>query len=142
MRYQSRSSMYIRSLIPWDFAELAEAVLIDAYMLRPLDKTMQNSIHTYGTLEGAFSFFYIREKKLQRKHRIGIKTINVDPELMSLKIPVGSHTFAKIDHEIISTSILLPSADSRGAVVNYKRKYVHKVLVNRLAKLGQEKTYG
>ena len=27
-RYQSRSSMYIRGLIPWNFAELAEAVPI------------------------------------------------------------------------------------------------------------------
>ena len=26
---------------------------------------------------------------------------------------VGSHTFMEIDHEIISTAILLPSADSR-----------------------------
>ena len=29
--------------------------------------------------------------------------------------------------------ILLPSADSRRVVVSYKRKYVHKVLVNRLS---------
>ena len=28
-RYQSRSSMYIRSMLPQNFAELAEAVLID-----------------------------------------------------------------------------------------------------------------
>ena len=28
-RYQSRSSMYIRGLIPWNFQELAEAVLIE-----------------------------------------------------------------------------------------------------------------
>ena len=27
-------------------------------------------------------------------------------------IPAGSHTFVEIDHEIISTVILLPSADS------------------------------
>ena len=32
-----------------------------------------------------------------------------------------------------------PSADSRRVVVSYKRKYVHKVLVNRLVKLAQEK---
>ena len=45
----------------------------------------------------------------------------------------------EIDHEIISTAILLPSADSRRVVVSYKRKYVHKVLVTRLVKLAQEK---
>ena len=50
-----------------------------------------------------------------------------------------AHTFVEIDHEIISTAILLPSADSRRVVVSYKRKYVHKVLVTRLVKLAQEK---
>ena len=34
-RYQSRSSMYIRGLIPRNFAELAEAVPIDAKRLIP-----------------------------------------------------------------------------------------------------------
>ena len=47
----------------------------------------------------------------------------------------GYHTFAEIEHEIISMAILLLSADSRRAVVSYKRKYVHKVLVNCLDKL-------
>ena len=36
-------------------------------------------------------------------------------------IPARSHTFVEIDHEIISTAILLPLADSRRAVVvSYK----------------------
>ena len=55
-------------------------------------------------------------------------------------IPAQSHTFAEIDHEIISTAFLLPSADSRRVVVNYKRKCVHDVLVNCLVKLAQEKS--
>ena len=42
------------------------------------------------------------------------------------------HTFVEIDHKIIFTAILLPSADLRRVVVSYKRKYVHEVLVNRL----------
>ena len=58
---------------------------------------------------------------------------------VAISIPAWSHYFVEIDHEIISTAILLPSADSRGVVVSYKRKYVHKVLVNRLVKLAQEK---
>ena len=41
------------------------------------------------------------------------------------------------DYEIISKAILLPSVDSRRVVVSYKRKYVHKVLVNRLVELAQ-----
>ena len=39
---------------------------------------------------------------------------------------------------IISTVILLLSADSRMVVVSYKRKYVHEVLDNCLVKLSQE----
>ena len=50
-----------------------------------------------------------------------------------------SHTFLEIDHEIVSMAIL-PSADSR-RVVSYKLKYVHKVLVNCLVKLAQEKVW-
>ena len=60
--------------------------------------------------------------------------LTADPEVVST-IPARSHTFMEIDHEIISKVILLPSANSRRVVVSYKRKYVHKVLVNRLVKL-------
>ena len=35
----------------------------------------------------------------------------------------------------LATYCRFPSADSRGAVVSYWRKYVHKVLVNRLGGL-------
>ena len=63
-----------------------------------------------------------------------------DPGVAS-SIPARSHSFAEIDHEIISTTILLPSADSRRVVVvSYRRKCVHKVLVNCLVKLAQEKS--
>ena len=43
----------------------------------------------------------------------GIKDVclTADPGVMS-SIPIRSHTFAEIDHEIISTVILLPSPDS------------------------------
>ena len=46
-----------------------------------------------------------------------------------------------IDHEIISTVILLPSADSFKGYRQFKRKYVHKVLVNRLFNFAQEKVW-
>ena len=52
-------------------------------------------------------------------------------------IRARSHTFMETDHEIISMAILLPSADSRRVVVSFKRKYVDKVLLNRLVKLAQ-----
>ena len=57
-------------------------------------------------------------------------------------IPVWSHTFVEIDHEVSSTVILLPSADSRRVVVSCKRKCVYKELVNHLVKLAQENSVG
>ena len=63
-----------------------------------------------------------------------------DPGVAS-SITAQSHTYLEIDREIISTAILLPSADSRRVVVSYKSKYKHKVLVNCLVKLAQEKVW-
>ena len=68
-----------------------------------------------------------------------VTCLTADPGVVSL-IPARSHTFGEIDHEIISTAILLPSTDSRRAVVSYKRKYVQEVLVNCLVKLALEKS--
>ena len=57
-------------------------------------------------------------------------------------IPVRSHTFVEIDHEMISTiNSSLPLIHSRRVVVSYKRKYVHELLVNRLFKPAQEKVW-
>ena len=63
-----------------------------------------------------------------------------DPGVAS-SIPVRSHTFVEIDHEMISTVILLPLIHSRRVVVSYKRKYVHELLVNRFFKPAQEKVW-
>ena len=57
----------------------------------------------------------------------------VDPGDVS-SITAWSHAFVEIDY-----GQSLPSADSRRAAVSYKGKYVHKVLVNHLVKLAQEK---
>ena len=38
----------------------------------------------------------------------------------------------RVDHEVISTAILLPSADSRRVAACYKQYHVDKVLVNHL----------
>ena len=54
--------------------------------------------------------------------------LTADPGLES-SIPARSNAFLEIDHEIISTVILLPSADSKRVVVSYKPMYVHEVLV-------------
>ena len=64
-------------------------------------------------------------------------SLTADPGVAS-SIQARSYTFVEIDHQIISTVILLPSADSRRIVVSYKWKYVHEVLVNCLFKLAQE----
>ena len=67
--------------------------------------------------------------------------LTADPGVAS-STPARSHTFVEIDHEIISTVILFPSLiHSRRVVVSYKRKYVHKLLDNRLFKPAQEKVW-
>ena len=66
--------------------------------------------------------------------------LNADPGVQSL-IPARSHTFVAIDHEIISTVILLLPLIQEGVVVSYKRKYVHEVPVNHSVKLAQEKVW-
>ena len=69
--------------------------------------------------------------------------VRADPGMAGLLL-AQSHTFAEIDHEIVSTPILLPSAESfkkdNTVVVSYKQKYVHEVLVNHfIFQLAQEK---
>ena len=68
-----------------------------------------------------------------------VMCLTADPGVAS-SIRARSHTFVEIDHEIISTAILLHSTDSRRVVLSYKLKYVNKVLVNRLVKLAEEKS--
>ena len=65
--------------------------------------------------------------------------LTVDPGVAS-SIPAQSHTFVEIDHEIISTVILLFPLIQEG-YISYKRKYVHEVLFNRFVKLAQEKVW-
>ena len=71
-------------------------------------------------------------------------TGTADPGAVST-IQSRSYTFVEIDHEIIYTAMLLPSADSRSdtrrVVFSYKRRYVHEILVNCLVKLAQEKVW-
>ena len=66
-------------------------------------------------------------------------SLTADPGVAS-SIPAQYHTFLNFDHEIISTVILLPSAESfKKGCCQLQAKYVHKVLVNCLEKLAQEK---
>ena len=68
-------------------------------------------------------------------------SLTADPGVPSL-IPIGSHTFLEIDHEIISMVILLLSAESfKKGCCHLQGKYVHEVLVNCLFKLAQEKVW-
>ena len=63
--------------------------------------------------------------------------LTADPGVES-SIPAWSLTFLEIDHEIISTVIVLPSWR---VGVSYKQKYAHELLVNRLFKPAQEKVW-
>ena len=62
-----------------------------------------------------------------------VTCLTADPGVVS-SIPAWSHTFMEVDHEIISTTIIHPSADSRRVVVSYKQKYVHEGMVKGLVK--------
>ena len=64
-------------------------------------------------------------------------SLTADPGVASL-IPARSHTFMEIELRSFSS---LPLNHSRRIVVSYKPKYVHKVLVNCLFKLAQEKVW-
>ena len=58
-------------------------------------------------------------------------------------IPAQSNTFVEIDREIISTVILLPSADSfKKGCCQLEANVLHEVLVNCLFKLAYEKKCG
>ena len=57
-------------------------------------------------------------------------------------IPARSHIFVEIDHEIISTVILLPSADSfKKGCCQLQAKVCAQLLVNRLFTPAQEKVW-
>ena len=64
--------------------------------------------------------------------------LTADPGVVS-SIPARSHTFVEIDHEIISTVILLPSAESfMKGCCQLQAKVCARLLVNCLFKLAQE----
>ena len=66
--------------------------------------------------------------------------LTADPGVAS-SIPDRSHTFVEIDHEIISTVILLPSAESfMKGCCQLQAKVCARLLVNCLFKLAQEKS--
>ena len=66
--------------------------------------------------------------------------LTADPGVAS-SIPARSHTFVEIDHEIISTVILLPSAESfMKGCFQLQAKVCARLLVNCLFKLAQEKS--
>ena len=52
------------------------------------------------------------------------------------------HTFVEIDHDLISTIILLPSADSfKKGCCQLQAKVCARILVNHLLKPAQEKVW-
>ena len=93
---------------------------------------------------------YIKNKKLFIPGRVAQSVtclvtdakLTADPGVAS-SIPARSHTFVEIDHEIISTVILLPSAESfMKGCCQLQAKVCARLLVNCLFKLAQEKSVG
>ena len=76
------------------------------------------SIRAFGRREYATSIHSFEDSKQSMLGRVVQSVtclatdacLTADPGVTS-SIPVRSHTFVEIDHEIISTVILLPSAD-------------------------------
>ena len=67
--------------------------------------------------------------------------LTADPGVAS-STPAWSHTFVEINHEIISTVILLPSADSfKKGCCQLQTKVCAQIQVNRLFKPAQEKVW-
>ena len=65
--------------------------------------------------------------------------LTADPGVAS-SIPARSHTFVETDHEVISTVILLPSAESfMKGCSQLQARVCARLLVNCLFKLAQEK---
>ena len=68
-------------------------------------------------------------------------SLTADPGVAS-SIPARSHTFMEIDHEIISTVILLPSTEPfKKGCCQLQAKVCAEVLVNCLFMLAQEKVW-
>ena len=68
-------------------------------------------------------------------------SLTADPGVAS-SIPTRSLTFVEIDHEIISTVILLPSAESfKKGCCQLQAKVCARSMVNCLFKLAQEKVW-
>ena len=66
--------------------------------------------------------------------------LTADPGVVS-SIPARSHTIVEIVKKFLRLLTSVPRIHSRRFVVSYKRKYVHKVLVNCLFKLAEEKVW-
>ena len=78
-----------------------------------------------------------------KPHEVVLSVVmpTADPGVVSL-IPTQSHTFIEIDHEIISTVILLLLLIQEGLLsVTKESMCMIEVLVNRLVKLAQEKVW-
>ena len=64
--------------------------------------------------------------------------LTADPVVAS-SIPARSNTLAEVDHVIISTASILPSAVISKLLSITRKKYLHEVLANPLVNLAQEK---
>ena len=70
-------------------------------------------------------------------HVFGLQNVTLDLQSdtgVASSIPARSHTLVEIDHELISTAILLPSSDAfkKGCCQLQANVYVYELLVNCL----------
>ena len=94
--------------LPPDFLFLIRHIKIPCKVLMKL-LIYQSSLLDFG---GRYAFLYLYKRVAQSVTCLATDAcLTADPGVAS-SIPVRSHTFVEIDHEMISTVILLPSADS------------------------------
>ena len=109
------------------------------FWMRNKENNFQYALLSGGLLIATLSDPEVMINVLQGRVAQLVRCLTADPGVASL-IQTQSHTFTEIDHEIISTTILLPSADSRRVVVSYKRSMCMNYLLTTLSSLPRKKS--
>ena len=121
-------------------------MMVISLALRNADQFIRSWRFSYQKTNNSSSIF--QPSKGWRPDRVAQSVIclvtdpklTADPGVMS-SIPDRSHTYVEIDHEIISTVILLPSAESfMKGCCQLQAKVCARLLINCLFKLAKEKS--
>ena len=100
--------MYVKKVMKLDICIHILTLLVDSIVI----KRHQLFTKTHSMYHSRQIFKYLPSLVAQSVTCLATdESLTADPGVTS-SVPVQSHTFVEIDHEIISTVILLPSAES------------------------------